>query len=171
MNQPIKEQQKASNDAEGVFVFRHAVDCVWELTTSAQCEYRDTHHYCPHSEHACTCPEVSGELSDNPTLEEAEAYLRAQGIDPKDVANDFIEWLLRQNLGLKQQLARVTSTMANAPVPRICVMCGHEERFSDNEGGFCEKIVLAPSVAGSGLAKCRCCCQFPVLDQLKPGEM
>lgn len=33
----------------------HDKDCRWERTTSAQCEYRDTHHYCPHPEHACNC--------------------------------------------------------------------------------------------------------------------
>ena len=34
----------------------HRADCRWELTTPAECEYRQTHHYCPHREHACTCP-------------------------------------------------------------------------------------------------------------------
>lgn len=35
---------------------RHVPDCAWQRTTSAECEYRATHHYCPHPEHACTCP-------------------------------------------------------------------------------------------------------------------
>lgn len=34
---------------------KHDPDCRWELTTLAECEYRDTHHYCPHPEHACNC--------------------------------------------------------------------------------------------------------------------
>ena len=36
----------------------HNKDCRWHLTTLEQCEYRDTHNYCPHPEHACTCPAV-----------------------------------------------------------------------------------------------------------------
>ncbi len=31
----------------------HTKDCAWE---KADCEYKATHHYCPHPEHACTCP-------------------------------------------------------------------------------------------------------------------
>lgn len=34
----------------------HAPDCRWLLTTPDECSYRTTHHYCPHSEHACSCP-------------------------------------------------------------------------------------------------------------------
>ena len=33
----------------------HTPDCRWERTTEAECEYRATHHYCPHPEHACNC--------------------------------------------------------------------------------------------------------------------
>lgn len=36
----------------------HVADCRWERTTPAECEYRETHHYCPHPEHACSCPRV-----------------------------------------------------------------------------------------------------------------
>ncbi len=35
--------------------------CNWEKTTVEQCEYRNTHHYCPHKEHACDC---GGEVED-----------------------------------------------------------------------------------------------------------
>jgi len=31
---------------------KHTKDCAWE---KADCEYKATHHYCPHPEHACTC--------------------------------------------------------------------------------------------------------------------
>lgn len=34
----------------------HTADCRWEKTTAAECEYRETHYYCPHREHECTCP-------------------------------------------------------------------------------------------------------------------
>ncbi len=37
---------------------QHRPDCRWEQTTSDECQYRDTHHYCPHPEHACTCPPI-----------------------------------------------------------------------------------------------------------------
>lgn len=33
----------------------HTPECRWECTTEYECEYRATHHYCPHPEHACDC--------------------------------------------------------------------------------------------------------------------
>lgn len=30
----------------------HEPNCNWE---KSDCEYKATHHYCPHPEHACTC--------------------------------------------------------------------------------------------------------------------
>lgn len=39
----------------------HTKDCRWERTISAECVYRDTHHYCPHPEHACDCRKPKGE--------------------------------------------------------------------------------------------------------------
>jgi hypothetical protein len=33
----------------------HDKDCRWERTTLDECEYRATHFYCPHPEHACNC--------------------------------------------------------------------------------------------------------------------
>lgn len=33
----------------------HTPNCRWERLTKADCVYRDTHHYCPHQEHACDC--------------------------------------------------------------------------------------------------------------------
>jgi len=39
----------------------HDKDCAWEL---ADCEYKETHHYCPHPEHACTCPPKEISLED-----------------------------------------------------------------------------------------------------------
>ncbi len=34
---------------------QHKPECQWEKTKSTECEYRETHHYCPHKEHSCTC--------------------------------------------------------------------------------------------------------------------
>jgi hypothetical protein len=34
---------------------RHEPECRWEKTTPYECEFRNTHHYCPHPEHGCTC--------------------------------------------------------------------------------------------------------------------
>lgn len=50
--------------------------------------------------------EALDNLSDNPTEEEAEAVLQACGTSGKEVVNEFIERLLKENLGLKQELAR-----------------------------------------------------------------
>lgn len=49
----------------------HHPDCRWECTTSAECEYRETRHYCPHPEHACDCAEIEadrllGEMAPEP---------------------------------------------------------------------------------------------------------
>lgn len=33
----------------------HTATCRWETTTDDQCEYRTSHVYCPHPEHACDC--------------------------------------------------------------------------------------------------------------------
>lgn len=34
-------------------VRHHAQECNWE--NSEDCEYRETHNYCPHPEHLCDC--------------------------------------------------------------------------------------------------------------------
>ena len=47
----------------------HDKDCAWER---ADCEYKATHHYCPHPEHACTC-EPKKPLSDR---------LKERGFEP-----------------------------------------------------------------------------------------
>lgn len=39
----------------------HQASCNWAKTTPEECEYRNTHHYCPHDEHACTCPPMQDE--------------------------------------------------------------------------------------------------------------
>lgn len=41
----------------------HDKDCRWERTTNTECEYRDTHHYCPHPEHACNCASPTERVS------------------------------------------------------------------------------------------------------------
>jgi hypothetical protein len=33
----------------------HDPECQWEKTSPADCAFRETHEYCPHPEHACTC--------------------------------------------------------------------------------------------------------------------
>lgn len=41
----------------------HQPTCQWQQTAAEQCAYRQTHYYCPHPEHACSC-----ELSPRPAL-------------------------------------------------------------------------------------------------------
>jgi len=36
----------------------HQVSCNWIMTTNVQCEYRSTHRYCPHPDHACDCGRI-----------------------------------------------------------------------------------------------------------------
>ena len=36
----------------------HEANCRWQMTTPEECVYRRTHHYCPHSWHACSCVKV-----------------------------------------------------------------------------------------------------------------
>ena len=40
----------------------HEPSCPWVL---ADCEYKATHHYCPHPEHACTCPVINPMVKDD----------------------------------------------------------------------------------------------------------
>lgn len=46
-----------------VDIKKHNSNCRWEKTTSEECEYRDTHYYCPHDgthgnpDHSCDCVE------------------------------------------------------------------------------------------------------------------
>lgn len=57
----------------------HRPDCRWERTTSANCAFRETHEYCPHPHHACTCP-PDAKLSDLQVAEQIvdalDRYLR-----------------------------------------------------------------------------------------------
>lgn len=41
----------------------HESLCRWQQATAADCEYRETHHYCPHPEHACNCAEIRRQLA------------------------------------------------------------------------------------------------------------
>lgn len=35
---------------------KHNPECIWSRLTENECEYRKTHFYCPHPNHACDCP-------------------------------------------------------------------------------------------------------------------
>jgi hypothetical protein len=54
----------------------HHPDCRWERAT---CEYRETHHYCPHPEHSCNCRELRTDTPARPD------------------AGTTLEWRLRDN--------------------------------------------------------------------------
>jgi hypothetical protein len=60
----------------------HAASCRWERTTDAECEYRATHHYCPHPEHECDCPPAA-----SPVERELELLKRIAG-----AANTIVAW-------------------------------------------------------------------------------
>ena len=47
----------------------HQPDCRWETITLKECSYRDTHHYCPHSEHGCTCTKETAFMSPREKIE------------------------------------------------------------------------------------------------------
>jgi len=55
---------------------QHQKDCNWEKTTNEQCEYKDTHFYCPHPEHACTC--VRETMTSTKKGVNIEPYLRSE---------------------------------------------------------------------------------------------
>ena len=52
----------------------HQKNCNWMLTTLEECEYRDTHRYCPHPEHACNCVELPDPIKQD------EAELIVEGV-------------------------------------------------------------------------------------------
>lgn len=62
------------------------------------------HPHFTHADHE-RMKETLEALSDYPTEEEAEAALQACGTSGKEVVNDFIERLLKENLELKNKLA------------------------------------------------------------------
>lgn len=37
---------------------QHTLNCRWEKTQPEESWYRETHHYCPHPEHACDCNKI-----------------------------------------------------------------------------------------------------------------
>ena len=52
---PMTEKTTVDWPAQEITRYRegeHTTDCAWSL---ADCDYKQTHHYCPHPEHACTC--------------------------------------------------------------------------------------------------------------------
>jgi len=44
----------------------HTKDCNWE---KSNCEYKATHHYCPHEEHKCDCKKPNTNLNFGQALE------------------------------------------------------------------------------------------------------
>jgi hypothetical protein len=73
----------------------HHADCRWE---TADCSYRETHHYCPHPEHACNCRELRSDTTARPdagTTEndrwaERKAAMAAEpGFDPADYLSNW----------------------------------------------------------------------------------
>ncbi len=40
---------------------KHDKDCQWEKTTIKECEFRETHNYCPHAYHKCNCDEIKAQ--------------------------------------------------------------------------------------------------------------
>lgn len=73
----------------------HNVNCRWQRVTSAECAFRDTHNYCPHPEHACTCP---------PRTKSLEQHLDERMI----TANDVLGFLLAAIEGDKVDTASPT---------------------------------------------------------------
>lgn len=57
---------------------------------------------------------------------------------------------------------RVSRMSVMNPSRPACVKCGHEIRFSDNEGGTCEaRIVLEQAELGVETTVCGCFCEPP----------
>lgn len=56
----------------------HPDNCKWQKTKPEECEYRETHEYCPHDEHACSC--MKNKLSDE-NLREATIELGRSVVD------------------------------------------------------------------------------------------
>lgn len=95
--------------------------------------------------------ETLDSLNDSPTEEEAEAILRTHGTSGKEVVNQFIEQLLRENLELKTKLDLALK----------CIECGHLKREFIN--GVCQ-AEIEPPYYGEGDYRegriCGCECRF-----------
>jgi len=83
-------------------MIEHNVNCRWQRTSNTECSYRATHNYCPHPEHACTCP---------PRTKSLEQHLDER----MNTANDVLGFLLaaieddRDNLAPERLYVRLTS--------------------------------------------------------------
>lgn len=112
----------------------HSKDCNWEKTTSEECEYRQTHYYCPHDgthgmpDHRCTCNEME-ENSNDTQLKEQEIssiikyLLYWKGEDPRyekelleDVTKEMLSLFHAQQTQQLQELKREVKGLKNTLV-------------------------------------------------------
>lgn len=112
--------------------------------------------------------EALDSLSDYPTEEEAEAVLQACGSSGKEVVNEFIERLLRENMELKAKLDAATPTPSQPArdaakeiadwlnwrknIPEA----GHEQNIT-SIAGILSRYLPAEIVRQTGGFTCDCC--------------
>lgn len=113
-----------------------------------QDEAQPRHPRLTHGDHQ-RIQETLDSLSECPTEEEAEAVLQACGTSGKEVVNDFIERLLRENLELKTRLSAAAKPSGAAGfvdelrgrvvflTARLHVEMGHEQTVHHCEEGEC----------------------------------
>jgi hypothetical protein len=66
----------------------HTANCRWQRTTIGQCEYRETHNYCPHPEHACDCRGETWSCECEHTREDHDAEGRCCVLGPSCVCDN-----------------------------------------------------------------------------------
>lgn len=92
---------------------KHQPDCKWERTTPVECVYRQTHNYCPHAEHTCTCT-----VEENPTASQDWAAERA-------AIRARVETALKYSVSAVDY-SKVTDSLAD--IPRLLDRSEEDER-------------------------------------------
>jgi hypothetical protein len=87
----------------------HVPACRWERTTPSQCEFRESHNFCPHPEHACSCPPTPARLGHpghdvpGPAVPTAAGYHKTL---------DDVHRQLERLIGLQEQTLAVLNALA-----------------------------------------------------------
>lgn len=113
----------------------HTADCRWQLTTEQECEYRATHYYCPHPEHACTCsPEVA---------------LGYDALNPPRYLGKPVDFRPKDDAGHAERLRRLTASLnaaiADAYRAGLNVHFGSESLYSGTREGAWPVVTVSVS--------------------------
>jgi hypothetical protein len=133
----------------------HRPDCRWQQTTPGQCEYRQTHHYCPHAEHACTClsPPDTPAPAEGLTLDDVVSALLAEARHFEQSDGAFDGEAARHFRGLaialKAHMATLQRLRAEHVTALEALVAKHPKAYLSAEAVAVLRS-LTPATAGGG---------------------